>query len=109
MTITAAILICLAPISLDGDTLKCGASQARVRLYAVNAPETGTAGAGEAKAALQAAVVGGLMCEPRGASYNRVVAVCRNAAGVDVGQAMLTAKHVLETCAYSRNYYGTCQ
>lgn len=108
MSITAAVLICLAPTASDGDSLRCHTSPTRIRLYAVNAPETGQPGASEAKAALQAAVVGGLLCEPRGASYNRVVAICRNAAGQDVGQAMLTARHVVETCAYSRNFYGTC-
>lgn len=106
--ISAAILICLAPIATDGDTLKCGLSATRVRLYGVNAPETGTAGASEAKAALQAAIVGGLMCEPKGTSYTRIVAVCRNSAGVDVGKLLLGAGRVTEWCSYSRNYYNTC-
>ncbi len=106
--ITAAILICLAPTASDGDTLACGRSATRVRLFGVNAPEIGSTGAVEARAALQAIVTGGLMCEPRGASYTRIVAVCTNAAGEDVGRLMLNVGHVTEICSYSRNYYRTC-
>jgi len=106
--ITAAILICLAPVAYDGDTVRCGTSPARVRLYGVQAPEIGQPGATGAKAALQVAAAGGLICDPRGTNYSRIVALCRNAAGVDVAQQLLTAGHVTEWCAYSRNYYRTC-
>ena len=106
--ITAAILICLAPVASDGDSLACGRSTARVRLYGVNAPETGATGASEARAALQAVSAGGLMCEPKGTSYTRIVAVCTNAAGQDIGRALLNAGHVVEVCSYSKNLYETC-
>ncbi len=106
--ITAAILICLAPVPSDGDTMACNRSTTRVRLFGVNAPETGTAGAVEARAALQAVSAGGLICEPRGTSYTRIVATCTNAAGEDIGRLLLNTGHVVEVCAYSRNVYGTC-
>jgi len=106
--ITAAILICLAPVAYDGDTLRCGNSPARVRLFGIEAPEIGITGAIRARNASQAEATGGLICEPRGTNYTRVVAICRNAAGVDIGKALLDKGLVKEWCAYSRNYYGTC-
>lgn len=112
--ITAAILICLAPVAYDGDTLRCGRSPARVRLFGIEAPEIGTAGAPEAKVALQLLVVGGLICEPLGANYTRTVALCRDFTGRDVAKTLLDATLVKEWCRYSvsrnypRGYYGTC-
>ena len=106
--ITAAILICLAPVASDGDSARCGASQATIRLFGINAPEIGQPGAVEARSALQALSVGGLQCEPKGASYSRIVAICFNSKGEDVGRKLLGAGLVMEWCAYSRNYYGTC-
>ncbi len=108
MSITAAVLICLAPVPSDGDTVRCGLSPTTVRLFGVNANETGTVGAYEAKVALQAELNGGVMCEPKGASYSRIVAVCFNYRGEDVGRKLLNAGHVKEVCMYSRNAYGTC-
>lgn len=106
--ITAAILICLAPVPSDGDTLRCGLSSTTVRLFGLNANETGTVGAYEAKVALATEAQGGLICEPRGTNYSRIVAICFNHKGEDVGRKLLNAGHVKEVCAYSRNYYGTC-
>lgn len=115
--ILAAILLCLAPVAIDGDTVRCGfgLSPTRVRIWAALAPETGQLGAVEAKAALQRRVDGGIVCEPRGASYNRTVAICSNGAGVDVARALITIdKTVVEGCSFSRSrvwplgYYGTC-
>lgn len=112
--ITAAILICLAPVAYDGDTVRCGTSPTRIRLFAIQAPERGEPGAEEAKAALQATVNGGLICSPPSASYNRIVGLCSNYLGKDVGRALLDAKVVTEWCRYSvtkatpAGYYGTC-
>ncbi|MDQ3023220.1 MAG: hypothetical protein M3R04_02365 [bacterium] len=108
MSITAAVLICLAPVPSDGDTVRCGLSPTTVRLFGVNANETGTVGAYEAKVAFSVEAAGGLMCEPKGASYNRIVAICFNHRGEDVGRKLLEAGHVKEVCTYSRNFYGTC-
>lgn len=106
--IGAAILLCLAPVQIDGDTLKCGATRTSIRLFGINSPEKGTAGASEATAALGGLIAGGLVCQPRGTSYSRIVAVCFNAAGVDIGKAQIEAGHAIEWCSYSRNFYGTC-
>lgn len=112
--ITAAILVCLAPIPSDGDTFRCGLSPTTVRLFGLNANETGTVGAFEAKVALGGEVQGGVTCEPRGASYSRIVAICFNSRGEDIGRKLLGAGYVKEVCSYSVSrayplgYYGTC-
>lgn len=118
MSLTAAILICLAPVAIDGDTVRCGNGQAwtRVRIWGVQAPETGTPGAPEAKAALQRRAAGGIMCEPKGTSYTRIVARCYDGTGRDVGMELIQVdKTVTEWCSYTKSrllplgYYGTCQ
>jgi hypothetical protein len=116
-SLTAALLMCLAPIATDGDTVRCGAGQGwtRVRIWGVQAPETGQPGAEAAKVALQARVAGGIVCEPRGASYSRVVGLCYDGTGRDVGMELLQVDHVVtEWCSYTKSklfpngYYGTC-
>ena len=92
----------------DGDTARCGLSPTTVRLFGVNAPETGTVGAYEAKVAFTSEAAGGLWCEPRGTNYSRIVAICFNHKGEDVGRKLLAAGHVKEWCSYSRNFYGSC-
>ena len=112
--ITAAVLICLAPTASDGDSFRCGLSPTTVRLFGLNAPETGTVGAFEAKVALQNELNGGVICEPKGTNYSRIVNVCTNYKGEDVGKKVFDAGHVKEVCNYSvskqypTGYYGTC-
>ena len=104
--ITAAILVCLMPVPHDGDTVRCGKATS-VRLYGVNSVDHTPADT-VARDALVPLVAGGLLCEPKGASYSRVVAICFNSQGVDVGKALITRHLAPEWCSYSRNYYGTC-
>jgi len=116
MSITAAALICLSPVAYDGDTVRCGISPARVRLFAIEAPEVNPLqpGALEAKAATQGLSVGGLMCEPKGANFSRLVALCYNSRGQDIGRLLMDSGLVKEWCQYSvsrkfpNGYYGTC-
>ncbi len=117
MSLFAATLICLMPVATDGDTVRCGgaAGATRVRIWGVMAPETGTAGAAEAKAALQRRVAGGLICEPRGASFSRTVALCYDGTGRDVALELLKVDKVaVEACGFTRSarhplgYYETC-
>lgn len=114
MSFLGALLICLAPVAYDGDTVKCGTGPTRIRLFAVSAPEKGQPGDPASTANLNRLVAGGLICDPPGASYNRIVGVCRNAAGVDVGKAQIEAGHATEWCAYSvskahpNGFYGGC-
>lgn len=104
----AALLFCLAPTAIDGDTVRCGTGPASVRLFGVEAPERADPAGPASTAGLGALAAGGLVCEVKGASYSRVVALCRNAAGADVGKAQMDAGRAVEWCAYSRNHYGTC-
>ncbi len=108
MSVTAALLICLAPIAHDGDTARCGNTKQSVRIFGIEAPEIGTAGALDSRVALQRKIEGGLLCEPRGTNYSRIVAVCFNAIGDDVGRGQILDGSAKEWCAYSRNFYGTC-
>lgn len=102
------LLICLAPTAIDGDTLRCGLTETRIRIFGIQAPETGTATSPASKASLQALSNGGLLCEARGASYSRVVALCRNFRGEDIGRKQIEGGFAAEWCAYSRGYYGRC-
>ncbi len=106
--IIGALLICLAPVPIDGDTVRCaGPTKQAVRLFGVFSDDYTPADT-TAKAALGPLGEGGLMCEPRGASYNRIVAVCYNGAGVDIGGDLIKRGLATEWCSYSRNFYGTC-
>lgn len=108
-SLTAALLWCLAPVAYDGDTVRCGDSWTRVRIWGVNAVEKGEPGWEAARDALQHRVAGGIVCEPRGTSYSRIVGLCYDATSRDVGMELLQVdKTVTEWCSYSRNYYGTC-
>lgn len=107
--LTAALLICLTPVVYDGDTVRCSNSKTSIRLFGIQAPEIGTAGALDSRVWLHGKVSGGLVCEPRGTNYSRVVAICFNAAGEDVGAAQISAGHAKEWCSYSSNYYKTCR
>ena len=105
----AALLLCLAPVATDGDTLRCGASGASVRIFGIQAPERGQAGWVESMNNLALRSVGGVVCEPRGTNFSRIVGLCRNARGEDVGKAQLDGSFAKEWGSYSRNYYKTCQ
>lgn len=114
--IAAALLICLAPITTDGDTLVCGrelGGKTSIRLFGVNSVD-GTSEDAAAKARLGQLSTGGLTCEPKGTSYSRIVAICFNAAGVDVGKQLIAEKLASEWCSYTvsrqypQGYYGTC-
>lgn len=83
----------------DGDTLRCR-DGTRVRLHAVAArekDETCSPGhpcpsaSGVAATAKLSELASGqeLQCEKIGTSYNRVTAICRNGAGVEVNCAMI--------------------
>lgn len=103
-----AFLICLAPIMSDGDTLRCANTEARVRVFGIRSEDKTEADA-RAKAAGQEIAKGGLTCEIRGTTFNRVSAICYNGYGVDLGGALIQAKLVTEWCSFSKNRYGTCE
>lgn len=108
MSITAALLVCLSPAVYDGDTFRCSNSPTSVRLFGIQAPERGEPNSIASTANLANLLTGGVICEPRGTNYSRIVAICWNAGGVELGRAQLNAGHAVEWCTYSRNYYGRC-
>lgn len=113
----AALLLCLAPVAPDGDTIRCGSSRQSVRLYGVLSVD-GTPEDAASRVELSGLVYGGVTCTPAPTgpvtSYSRVVMVCRNAAGLDVGRELIVRGKAAEACsftqsrAYPRGYYGTC-
>lgn len=82
----------------DGDTLRC-MDGTRVRLHAISARESdGTCSPGHpcssasaevSKAALVRLAGSHIECIRTGSSYNRVTAICDNAAGVEINCAMV--------------------
>lgn len=102
------IFFCLAPVVHDGDTFRCEQNGARVRIFGVNAPEVGTPGAYQSTQALIAEVRGGVRCQKKGKSYNRVVARCWNSSGKDISEIQLRGGYAVEWCRYSKGLYRTC-
>jgi len=86
--LTAAWLVLVSPVPIDGDTLK--ADNVVVRLFGVDAPEKGEPGAAEATEALRTLVKGEtLVCLPKGVSWGRVVALCRRLRdGLDIAMEL---------------------
>lgn len=103
----AAILLCLAPVAIDGDTIKCSTGE-RVRIFGIQAPEIGMSGAEASKRSLQALVKPGVNCIHKGASYNRVVGICMTGSGVDVGEQQIRRGMAYEWCRYSKGRYDGC-
>lgn len=101
-----AAFLCLSPIAVDGDTLRCR-GVGLVRLVSIDAPELPghcragrvcTPGDGAAAAAVLASLVarGPLVCSPAGRdSYGRVLARCA-ARGVDLSCEMVRRGAAIE-------------
>jgi endonuclease YncB( thermonuclease family) len=92
---------------VDGDTFALGA--VKFRLWGVDAPELTEPGGPEAKIALT--LIGEMLedisCNPRGTSFERVVARCR--AVIDVARLMLALGHATENVKFSDGFYGDQQ
>jgi micrococcal nuclease len=76
---------------IDGDTIQV--SNVRIRIHALHAPEMDEPGGVAAKAAMKE-IVGSrpVTCRPVDRDrYGRTVADCRNAAGRDLAEAMISA------------------
>lgn len=83
----AAILLCLAPVAIDGDTVRCSTGQ-QVRLFGIDAPEPGERGYSASAISLQQLVRGGIQCIHKGNDLS-IAAICLNAAGEDVGEQQI--------------------
>jgi micrococcal nuclease len=93
---------------IDGDTVAING--VHVRLKGVDAPELSQPGGLESKRAMQAIVGAWLTCQLTGErTYNRMVGWCRNAAGEDIGAAIVSAGKALACAHYSRRYVALGQ
>lgn len=104
-----AVFLCLAPVAIDGDTLRCAnveQAKGRVRIARIDAPERGQPGGAEATAALAALIAqGAVRCTPVDADprkpghqaadpFGRIVARCR-AGRTDLGTAIKRQGHAV--------------
>ena len=97
----------------DGDSLYVvsGRGRAEIRLWGVDAPEWNEkGGAGRRAKEHLARLIDGrrLTCEPRGTSYQRIVALCRieNDPARDVAALMVRAGHAHDWPKFSNGYYA---
>lgn len=88
---------------VDGDTIRINSTA--IRLAGVDAEEISEPNGPAARAALAAIVVGRTVsCEPRGRSYNRIVAVCYIGA-MDIGAELVRRGAALDCLRYSAGRY----
>lgn len=104
IALLAAAFIChVGPIH-DGDTIRCQEGQ-RVRLWGVNAAELNDPGGQDARRALTRMISGKvLVCQKRGKSYDRVVALCR-LNGHDIAAEMVREGFAVDWPRYSHGFY----
>ena len=95
----------------DGDSLVIKGVRRDVRLWGIDAPEKGEAGADRARDAMSGLVRGKrVRVEPIAIDdYNRIVARVYLRGNQDVGRHMIERGHAREYCRFSKNYYGTCR
>ena len=95
---------------VDGDTFHITGQDVRIRVWGLDAPETGTYGGSAATNAMFNLVSGErLTCRKRDVDrYGRIVGQCFLADGRDITGAMISGGTAREYCRYSGNHYGTC-
>jgi endonuclease YncB( thermonuclease family) len=105
MSFAAALFLCLSPVAVDGDTLRC-AGVGMVRLLGIDAPEMPghcragrvcTPGDGRDSKVVLARLIAGqrIVCAPAARdSYGRVLARCDDGA-VDLSCAMIASGHAV--------------
>lgn len=94
----------------DGDTLSFSATDERIRLWGLDAPELDSPDGSNARSALRATVSGQtITCRQRDFDrYGRIVGQCFLPDGRDITRVMIASGTAKEFCHFSRNYYGTC-
>lgn len=106
-TLAAAAFLCASPGVIDGDTLRCHGGT-RVRIWGIQAPERHHPQGPAATRAMDR-IIGrsDLRCEPKGKSYDRIVARCRRTAdGRDVAAEMVRQGHAVDWPRYSGGEYA---
>lgn len=94
----------------DGDTLRISPTDARLRLWGVDAPEKGERGAEAARNALERMTKGKRITfiEIDRDRYGRTVARVFLPDGQEVNRLMIESGTATEFCRYSRGFYGAC-
>lgn len=101
----AALILCLHAAAIDGDTLRCE-DGTRIRLWGIQAPERYEPEGPASTRALSALITGKtLTCEPKGRSYDRIVARC-TLSGEDVAGAMVRQGQAIDWPKYSGGHYA---
>ena len=95
---------------VDGDTFWINGQDVRIRIWALDAPETDERGGPAATAKLTRLISGQeLACRERDIDrYGRIVGQCFLPDGRDITAAMIESGTATEYCYFSGNHYGTC-
>ena len=95
---------------IDGDTLKIEGLKPHIRLWGVDAPEKGEAGAQKARAALKRMAEGKTisLTQIDQDHYGRIVARVFLPDGREINQMLITQGFSREYCHYSKGFYGQC-
>src|SRR4051812_2235003 len=97
-----SVFSCVSPGVHDGDGWRC-ADGTKVRAFGIDAPELGTTYGAAATRAMADIIAGQtLLCERRGKSWDRTVALCRTPDGQDVSAAMMRTGLALDCPAFSK-------
>lgn len=95
---------------VDGDTFRMRNASVRIRIWGLDAEETGTAQGVRATQALEQLIEGRtLTCFVRDIDrFGRIVGQCVLPDGRDIAAVMIASGAAMEFCRYSRNHYGSC-
>lgn len=95
---------------VDGDTFRMRNASVRIRIWGLDAGETGTAQGARATKALERLIAGRtLTCLVRDIDrFGRIVGQCVLPDGRDIAAVMIATGAAMEFCRYSRNHYGSC-
>ena len=95
---------------VDGDTFWISGQSVRIRIWGLDAPETGQPGGAAATAELSRLIAGeALHCRQRDIDrYGRIVGQCFLPDGRDITAAMIASGTAVEYCFFSGNHYRTC-
>jgi endonuclease YncB( thermonuclease family) len=95
---------------IDGDTFWISSADVRIRVWGLDAPESGRPGGSQATATLSNLISGQtLTCRQRDTDrYGRIVGQCFLPDGRDITAAMIASGTAREFCRYSGNLYRTC-
>lgn len=100
----AALILCADPRIIDGDSFVCDGN-VRIRLWGVDSAERHEPAGPAATRALSKLITGKtLTCQPKGRSYNRIVAQCW-IGNRDIASEMVRQGQAVDLPKFSKGYY----